>query len=331
MKLKHIALVLPMLGLSAVAFAGAPGNNMVIPSGINLIAPDSTGTWMFGIEALYMQNNENYQYAPPDGISPTGIVHTQSVGNDWNWGVEADIGYMFAGSSRDVNLSYTHLGFEDSDSVTLPEIPPIFGVGSASGKIDQDLNAASLTFGQLFTVGQRVTLHPFGGVQFADIDSDFTSTFSFPFTIGDTDTTLSSTSKLHSDFVGAGPRAGIDGAVHLGGGFSVVGTFAGALLVGNMDAKNTVTASVLGLTAQQVFNPDSYTAVVPELDAKLGLDYLFAFNPTVSMNAQIGYEAVNYFNAVVADVNDIQQINSINNTNDFNYHGPYFRLQLNVA
>ncbi len=79
------------------------------------------------------------------------------------------------------------------------------------------------------------------------------------------------------------------------------------------------------------FKNDSYTAVVPELDAKLGLDYMHAFNPNTSMNIQVGYQVVNYFNAENNDFADSALANSVNNSSDFNYNGPYLRLQLNVA
>jgi hypothetical protein len=337
-KLKTIALVLSMLGLSAAAVAGSPGNNMVIPTGTDLIAPDSVGTWSFGIEALYMQSSDNFQYTAIGNPPLNNDFDNQTVGNSTNWGLSADIDYMFAGSSRDVNLSYTHLDFDNSASLDIPNGLVIIGNGgsgdgaplanSASDSSEQDLNTANLTFGQLFHVGSRVDLHPFAGVQFTDFDDSQKVAFSAA--VPD-EFSLGINARLSSNFTGAGPRFGMDGAVHLGAGFSVVGTAAGALLVGEMDANLKPTVTANGITQQSRTSVDDYTAVIPELDAQLGLDYMYAFNPTVSMNAQVGYEAVNYFNIVDTDVLNITQVNSVNNTSDFNYHGPYFRLQLNVA
>lgn len=327
MKLKHTVFALSLIGLSVAAIAGTPGNNMVLPSGVDLTAPDSTGIWSLGIEGLYVQSNNSFQYSPLGFFD----ANNKAVGNEWNWGIEADVGYQFAGSSRDVNLSYTYLGFDALDSTTTPALSSIIGTGNAYGKVDQELNAVSLTFGQLFLVGSRIGLHPFAGVQFADINSNFKSNTSFPLSIADTEATYSLTNKLTSDFTGAGPRAGIDATLNLGCGFSVVGTFAGALLVGEMDAKNTFMVSFLSASLQQVNKPENYTAMVPELDAKLGINYAYTFNPKIAMDAQIGFEAVNYFNALDSDLYDIQNFNSVNNTTNFNYYGPYFRLQLNVA
>ncbi|MFN7097030.1 MAG: Lpg1974 family pore-forming outer membrane protein [Gammaproteobacteria bacterium] len=338
MKLKQIAFVLPMLGLTAAAMAGNPGNNMVMPSGINLIAPASVGTWSFGVEALYMQSSDNFQYTAIANPPLDNDFDNQTVGNTTNWGISADIGYTFAGSSRDVNLSYTHLDFDNAAAVNIPDSVVIIGNGggggaplanSASDSSDQDLNSANLTFGQLFHVGSRVDLHPFAGVQFTDFDNtqkpDYSAAIPGVFSLG-------IDAKLNNGFTGAGPRFGVDGAIHLGAGFSVVGTAAGALLVGEMSSNLTSQVTINDtFTGTNETTVDDYTAIVPELDAKLGLDYMYAFNSIVSMNAQVGYEIVNYFNMVNMDVWDITQTNSINNTSDFNYYGPYFRLQLNIA
>lgn len=333
---KRITLALAMIGLSSMALAGAPGNNMVAPTGTPVIAPDSTGTWSFGLEALYMESNTNFQYASADaGLNGSGFdqINNQSVTNDWNWGGEADISYMFPGSSRDISASYTYLNQDNSDNVsgTPGTLVGTLGIGSAYntdsvyGETDQTLNAATLTFGQLLTVGDRVSLHPFGGLQFADIDTTNKSR-SYVDVAGVQ--TQDGAFSQESEFEGLGPRAGIDASVHLGSNFSIVGTMAGALLVGNMDSDNRIQTTPTNATE---YDNDSYTAVVPELDAKLGLDYMHAFNPNTSMNVQLGYEVVNYFNAEDNDASDSLLVNSVNNTSDFNYNGPYLRLQLNVA
>jgi len=328
--MKKITLVLAMMGLSTIALAGAPGNNMVAPTGTPVIAPDSTGMWSVGLEALYMDSNTNYQYADVTGTDGAGnfTQDNQSVTNNWNWGGEVDVSYMFPGSSRDVSASYTYLNFNNSDTVNGVDNVNGFilaGQDSAKGISDVTLNGATLTFGQLLTVGDRLSLHPFGGLQFADIDSDNSANFYDDDATGVV--TQTGTSTIDSDFTGVGPRAGIDASVHLGSGFSIVGTFAGALLVGSMDSHINLNDSIAAIH----FDNDSYTAIVPELDAKLGLDYMYAFNPNTSMNIQVGYQVVNYFNAETDDTLDTVTTNSINNTSDFGYNGPYLRLQLNVA
>ncbi len=167
-----ITLALAMIGLSSVALAGAPGNNMVAPTGTPVIAPDSTGTWSFGLEALYMESNTNFQYASTASTEATGELefNNESAANEWNWGGEVDVSYMFPGSSRDISASYTYLNQDNSSSINSdPDHVIVSGIlgtplaGSitagaitltntidgASADVDQTLNAATLTFESL--------------------------------------------------------------------------------------------------------------------------------------------------------------------------------------
>ncbi|MBY0544806.1 MAG: hypothetical protein K2Q14_04575 [Gammaproteobacteria bacterium] len=337
-----ITLALVTIGMCATAFAGAPGNNMLVPTGTPVIAPDSTGAWSFGLEALYMMSNTNFQYASTGNTSLLAPpapedVHNQSVTNDWNWGIEADVSYLFPGSSRDVSASYTYLDQDGDDSVDGAPLT-IHGINrptfttfanEATGDVDQTLNAATLTFGQLLTIGNHLSLHPFGGVQFADIDTTNKAAYYTEFP-GPGDEFEIGNYKSTSDFVGVGPRAGIDTTVHLNDNFSVVGTFAGALLVGSMSSEFDYNRGFIP-NFESDFDNDSYTAVVPELDAKVGLDYMHAFNSSTSMNIQLGYEFVDYFNAEENDARNSWTTNSSNNSTDFSYNGPYLRLQVNIA
>jgi hypothetical protein len=342
---KRITLALAMIGLSATAFAGSPGDNMVAPTGINLVAPDSVGTWSFGLEALYMEPGTDFQYAQEQDLdsASNNDFHNKTVGNHYNWGGEADIDYMFAGSSRDVMLSYTYMHFNNSDDITdSDDVDPIAGVGGsardrATAGSDQTLNQVDLTFGQLVRIGDRLDVHGFGGLRFADIDVKNSANY---YDQNATTTDWVKTGKYynHSDYTGVGPRAGVDASVHLGSGFSIVGTAAGSVLAGNLDSDfrynhNVSTSSVSGVaqTATDIHN-DSHTAIVPELDAKLGVDYMYAFNPNTSMDIQLGWQFVDFINSESTDADDaVTTINSVNNMQDFSYQGPYLRLQLNVA
>ena len=393
MKMTKIALALAAIGMSAVAFAGAPGNQVVAPAGVNLIAPDSVGVWSIGLEALYVEpTNNEFTYGQNVGVNGNQVAYAyknKSVNNDWEWGGTVDLTYMFPGNSRDVKLAWTHLFSNTETNHTTPGsgqyFQPAFGEGnfgpglnssstlagitsstnssgSAKGSARTDYNAVDLVFGQWIKIGDRLDLHPFGGLRWADVDSSFKGKY-YPTNgasvsgAGDYANTTSTSSiydKISSDFDGIGPRAGFDTAVHLGSGFSIVGTFAGSLLVGDIDSKfsnttyNTTTSSshLLGVTSSsgavtttgyRVKNNNNNTSVVPELDARLGLDYMYAFTPATSMNIQLGYQVVNYFNVTEADfvsAGASQQgglVNTTSNREDWGYQGPYLRLQLNIA
>lgn len=329
---KRMTLILvSCLGVSITALAGMPGNPVTLPTGVVLNAPDSDSAWTFGIQALYAWSASspfNYaQITNPSDLSSQARNHAVSDAD--GWGEEADITYHFAGSSRDLMLAYTHLGLDGSDTLTTtaPNTISGFSADQAKGTNDFNHNALDLVLGQQLLVGDRIVLHPFLGLRYADIDQDATAN------IQQTEThTTFKDDNLHSDFDGVGPRLGMDTRVIMGKGFSVVGTLGSSLLVGQASSKYSVTtqgfAAPLNSTPTQVYKPNESTEVLPELDAKLGLDYTpHVLNPDMAWGFQLGYEWTQYFGALQNDGLDTAIVNSDESVNDFAYHGPYLRIQ----
>ena len=133
--------------------------------------------------------------------------------------------------------------------------------------------------------------------------------------------------KLESEFQGIGPRAGMDISVHAGSGISFVGSAGGSLLIGDLDSKfdNDFYGVLASQNSSTHYKNDDAHHVVPELDARVGIDYAFAYSPNTSLNVQVGYQAVNYFDVVAVDVTDTITPNTLNNTSNFGYYGPYLR------
>ncbi|MFN7098470.1 MAG: Lpg1974 family pore-forming outer membrane protein [Gammaproteobacteria bacterium] len=330
-------LVWTALAFSATAMAGAPGNAMVAPKGTLLIAPSSTGIWSIGGEALYMQQGSEYRYG--DIGQGTPDQQNLAAGGAWNWGGELDVTYLFPSSSRDVRFAYTYLGLSSTDSANAPGLitPFVFfaplDANSAKAENDETLNQADLVFGQWMHIGNRVGLHPFGGLRYANLDADNTSSYYGSGTVSPASTNIVENDDNSSNLQGLGPRAGIDAMLYLGNNFSLVGTFAGALIVGNINSRfsyNSYDATTGAITGSFSTSNDIGIALVPELDANLGLDYHVPFNLKTSMDVQVGYQLVNYFNAENFDGNDTYQGNSVNASTNFNYQGVYVRVQVNV-
>lgn len=336
-RISQVTLALLAMGVVGTASAGTIGNPVAVPAGVNLSAPDSTGAWSFGVEGLWaIDNNQSFQYASVDSGSGSSFSNkNKSVEGSNDWGISANINYVFAGNSRDVNLQYTGVFLNDSNSATSPNaVKSVLGLGGsfdrAKGRAEQDLNRVDMTFGQLIRIGDRVDLHPFGGVSYVNLDSTNKASYYDVNAAGAY--VADQTFKNNSSYWGVGPSAGIDGAVHLGDGFSIVGRAGAALFIGDMDSSFVYRGTTVS-KLDTVFNykNDETMAVVPELDARLGIDYMYAFNPNTSMNVQVGYEVASYFNAAQQDAADAALTNSVSNTSDFNYYGPYLRLQLNLA
>jgi len=344
---KKIAIALAAIGVSSAAFAGGYKDQVVAPVGVNLIAPDSVGVWSIGLEALYMEpTNADFQYAQvSNGASPTSTQSNKSVNSSHDWGGTIDVAYMFPGSSRDVKLSYTHLHMDDNsantnivgqptassitnpftDRTTIGPLGDLSDYEHANGTSDYDYDSIDLVFGQWIRIGERVDMHPFGGLRWSQIDEHDKGIY----TAVNGNRAIG---KIKSDFSGIGPRAGLDAAVHVGSGVSIVGTVGASLLVGDIDTKITNRNYVDG-TADTGFTykNDENAHVIPELDARLGINYTYNFDPATALGVELGYQAVNYFDVSDKDFIDAATPNTINNSEDFGYHGPYLRLQLSMA
>ena len=336
---KKIAIALSLLGLNSAVFAGHVGDSVVVPTGVNLVAPDTVGVWSFGAEILYMKPTANFQYGTVQSINSDTIYHhNQSVDSSYSFGGTVDLAYLIPGSARDVKLSFTNLCFKNSANSQIAgenngqifitpfntqNLSTLNGDGSSvKGTQEQDYIASDLLFGQWIRIGHRVDLHPFAGVRFADIDNTDKANYF------DTDTAITQTAKFDSDFEGIGPRVGLDTAVHLGWGISFVGTVGGSLIVGNVDS-DTTTVNPSSSTVK--LNNGDDTQVIPELDARIGLNYLYNFNPTNSMSIELGFQDVNYFDVVDNDYLDATTANTMTNSDNFSYQGWYARFQFNFA
>lgn len=336
--LRKIFLALALTGISAAALAGAPGNQMVVPTGVPLTAIDTLGSWSFGAELLYGElGSPQYQYAQINSnTTPVNTLSDQTVGNSYHPGFEADATYHFAGSDRDVTLAYMHLEMKDSNTSSIygtETITDPFGlipgrrdrVDQIKGATDNLYNAADLVFGQHMHVGSTLDIHPFGGLRYADLDGRNNSTYYNDATDPDP---IEATAQMTSHFQGLGPRAGVDATLHVNPAISFVGTIGGSLEVG-YDNAETILQVNGDLPTTDKLPKEWY--IVPEMDAKLGIDYQHSFNPATSFDVQLGYQVINYFNVVEEDYNDISTPNSEVNRQNFGFQGPYARFQLNLA
>lgn len=164
-----------------------------------------------------------------------------------------------------------------------------------------------------------------------------------------------------SDFNGVGPRFGLDATYHLGGGFGVVGSLSTSLLIGEIDSTFTEEATfdssaviagavvstpagvVAALTGPAVattviditsFKHPDETRIVPNIDAKLGLDYSYEFCNCAHTKLVIeaGWMVSHYFNSIdrLSEVgSDFPELRT-RHTIDTSYDGPYVGIHVNI-
>ena len=198
-------------------------------------------------------------------------------------------------------------------------------------------DAVDLVFGQKMQFGYRVTLRPFGGLRYAAINLKTNTVYEVatPDGLGGIDSS-ELRNHFNSKFQGLGTRAGFDGAVRLGKNFSLVGRVGAALLGGNIDEsmKLFVTAfdasvptSFMGnLSRLEVNSPQA--SIIPELDLRIGVDFLYPVTTGVAFNMQIGYDVTHYFD--VKDMSLVSYLDAIGHRNDFAIQGAYVRFQVHL-
>ncbi len=190
-----------------------------------------------------------------------------------------------------------------------------------------------------FAVGRDVDiganrLQVKGGIRIAELTSKVTTTTNGsisitgipPNPLGISSLTYFNTvdNQQNTSFRGVGPRLGVEGAVPLGGSWQVDYLADAALLFGSRRLDNPVVTSfssvpfLFGASAVLNGTADKHSAVVPNLDAQLGLSYWI--NPALKLTASYRVDA--YLGALTTyDPSGVGLTNV-----DRIYHGPRLTL-----
>jgi hypothetical protein len=299
--------------------------------GTNVTVPCEKKGWSFAADALYVEtNNIGAVSANTTTSGTTGTttnVGVNDFNNDWNWGFVLAAAYYF-GTGNDINLNWTHFVHTADQTDTADEGYYIGDVLDDSEALDQvstsvgnDFNSLNLEFGQLVHFGDHVDTRFHAGLQWAQVDESLEQTG-----LNTSDDSLSTDSaSVTSDFDGIGPRLGMDSAYNFGNGLSLFGDLAASLLVGSVKTTSSETRTDEAGDVSAIINTSSSTGnmVVPEAEVKLGVRYT---KPLAQgdLSAEVGYEAVNYWN--VQNLAQYDDTGSDNESN-FGYNGIFFGLK----
>ncbi|MFT4058176.1 MAG: Lpg1974 family pore-forming outer membrane protein [Legionella sp.] len=304
LSLKKTTAAVLALGSSAV-FAGTMGP--VCTPG-NVTVPCERTAWNIGGQAIDLQiiNNNDNEYA---AFLPTfdGVYRDHSR---WNWGFQLEGSYHF-NTGNDATLVWYHL---DSGNHR-------FGFTDVAGDQFFGFNnhkwdAVNGELGQFvdFSANKKIRFH--GGFQFARVKNNR----AFSEFVPATGTEVFSVAR-RSQYNGFGPRTGIDmNYVFAGYGFGIYAKAAAAILVGTTKFNGDVPPFITTPSAI-TFYSGSRTAIVPELEAKLGANYTYAMAQG-DLSVDAGYMWFNYFNAM-GDAPRIAE----QRVTDFGASGPYVGLK----
>lgn len=281
LNLKKTAVAVLALTSSAV-FAGTMGP--VCTPG-NVTVPCESTAWDVGIYALYLQPvydaNLGYNAVTTGQVPalalqlPRTDVHFHDADLDWGWGFKLEGSYHF-NTGNDININWYHLDTTTSEALT--QLVNLNDNFSWNTKWD----AVNAEFGQHIDVSDSYKLRAHAGAQYARINSSADHQLN-QFAIS---------GLFDMDFNGFGPRAGLDTTYVLGSGFALYGNAAAALLIGTSKFTDAVI-----LNGNSIFSMHgSKTAMVPELEGKLGAKYTMAMAQG-DLTLDAAWMWVNYFQA----------------------------------
>lgn len=159
-------------------------------------------------------------------------------------------------------------------------------------------NSLNGEFGQFVDVSANKKIRFHGGFQFASIKRNAQVTATGTLGIGGVPVPFTADLSRNSQYNGFGPRTGIDMNYVFANGFSIYAKAATVLLVGTAKSNAVTSFNINADLLEGSFNINrSRTALIPELEAKLGAMYTYAIAQG-DLILDGGYMSFNYFNAL---------------------------------
>lgn len=310
---------------SSVVFAGAMGPVCDV---VNSTIPCEATYWGFGAKALYLQPGVGAKNLFGTYWNPS--VNQQQYQNynpTYAWGFQVEGSYHF-NTGNDINLNWYRV--QNTTTRTIPTGDDLNigldGVGHLTGNlistIEPSWNAVNLEFGQHVDYGAGKAIRYHGGLAYARVAADM----SLAGTASPSNLVPQNTSGVipnNSLYNGFGPRLGADMSYGFNNGLKFYSNLAGALLVGKQQFDNRL------IVAGR--NPPAFvgstTAVVPELEAKLGGTYTYAMTQG-NLILDAGWMWINYFDVSLRNNFKFVDRTSVGaETSNFALQGPYIGLK----
>jgi len=236
-------------------------------------------------------------------------------------------GYRLPDDGWEVGFYYTYLHDDDGAFATQPANGLLFATqthpgtvefaGSALADATLAYNVYDLEVGRRLNVGDSLSVRPFGGLRFAQIDQNFSVLYNGG------DANLDTTGS-HLQFNGGGLRAGAQADWTILEHLSLYGRGAGSLMVG--DSRVGQTEFNNGGATTLTDASESFRKIVPVMELAAGVAYQRG-----NVRLSLGYEVTNWFNLIDSPVfvNDVHQGKFLNNVSDLGVDGFAARVEFN--
>ncbi len=279
-----------------------------------------------------------------DATGTVNQIDILSNNNDFEFGYEASLGYIFEDTANGIELFYR--GYDHSNTSG-----PNNGVFDISGTtinnmlntLDTELNAVDLMISQYLDIGTHMQLRISGGVSYADIQQE--QSFSGDIVDGSGIVTDTFAASEKSKFTGWGPRLAMDGRYDFGediAGFGIVGGASLAYYLGDTDltAKGASTSVSPAANKPVEVTQNLNNHAITNLRGNLGIDYVYFFDndEQSTLGLELGY-MVDYYADAVSNYSNVAAIASTSSENSspvatlnsttgpLTFSGPYVELK----
>ncbi len=359
------------LGLFASAniFAGTMGPAR---ANFDIYAPQLINSNELTGGAVFLRPTGNQDYAVltnpfgPSAATPNWDV--LNINTNFAPGFFFNLKHTFDNTSNDVNLYWLHLRTSNStqhnanggtDFPTWQMIGPNYNIGPydsffrvAAGTIKYSYDAINGDLGQHINIDPLLKTRLFAGISGIILQQQLNTVYNG--VQRDTNTGglsgfVNFPQTQESKFNGAGLRLGLDGeSKAYFDNLSILGTFAGSLLIGTQYARTEFSGSSsslqnAGITSnKQAIGNKSYANIVPAVDGKLGLKYAYQHQDK-TLTIEGGYMAAIYVNALVnympsttvpptgnTITGGIYLQSLVKTVDNFSFNGPYVSAALKM-
>jgi hypothetical protein len=262
------------------------------------------------------------------------------VNPDFDWGLDASLGYVFEDTANSLELSYRWINSSDNDSAESDSgiISPVFGdsdFDSAQSELSYELDALDLMFNQFLDIGRNTQVRFGVGAAYLDLEKEQNNSY---YGRNGEDEANTDTDQVNSQFSGIGPRVSIDGRYGFGdSGWGVLGGGSLAYYVGELDFNENITQidpdsdgfASYGYSVEDTMDNHGVT----NIRANVAIDYVFFFeNDESTLGLELGYLFDFYDNAILdVDTEDCSTFDGCfiddSETVALSFSGPYLNLK----